>query len=196
MDVLEGKFYDKIRVIRLIRDVIIISSQSVSVRRKMIISKVLFPIFLFVTSGLAEKVSDPCSEFLGYSRTPMVKCPSEKPDDYYLECYDFEYKDILEANFVSKSIKSWCWSRQDNSDDVFKNLTISAGFYDNSDLNEKNNMPFTAKFSDNGTHIICLEDERLVRHIPVDGDEHHIMCGPTSTNIPMAIFAFSRQSKL
>ena len=161
----------------------------------MIISKVLFPIFLFVTSALTEKAFDPCSEFLGYSGTPMVKCPSEKPDDYYLECYDLKYKENLEAYYKNKSIKNWCWSRQDNSDDVFKNLTISAGFYDNSDFNEKINMPFTAKFYDNGTHIICLEDERLLRPIPVDGDEHHVMC-PTSTNIPLANFAFSMQSKL
>ena len=62
----------------------------------MIVPKALFPIFLFVTSALAEEVYDPCSKFLGDLKTPLVKCPSEKPDDDYLECYDLEEKENLE----------------------------------------------------------------------------------------------------
>ena len=157
-------------------------------RRKMIIHKVLFPIFLFVTSALAEKVHDPCSEFFGPYGEPLVKCPSEKPDDDYLECYD-----LIAKVYVDPKLKSWCWSRQDNSNDVLRNITIFTGFYDNSDFNDKINRPFTAKFYDNGTHMICLEDESTLRPI-LDG-ENHYHC-PTSTGIPLASFAFSRQSKL
>ena len=157
----------------------------------MIINKFLFPSFLLVTSALSENVYDPCSEFLGYFGTPMVKCPSEKPDDCYFECYDLELKEYMEAK--GSSLKNWCWSRQDNSDDLLKNLTISAGSFDNSDFNDKINKPFTAKFYDNGTHMICLEDERLLRPI-LDG-EHHYYC-LTSIDILLALFTFSRQSKL
>ena len=96
-------------------------------------------------------------------------------------------------NFVSKSIKNWCWSRQDNSDDVLKNLTIFSGSYDNSDFNDKINRPFTAKFYDNGTHMICFENKRLSTPIPVDGDER-VVC-PTSTGIPLAMFIFSQISR-
>ena len=160
----------------------------------MIIYKVLLSIFLFVISGLAQNVQDPCSEFLDDYGNPLVKCPSEKPDEEYLECYDLIFKEYLETINIT-SLKNWCWSRYDNSDDVLKDVTISAGFYDNSNFNDKLNRPFTAKFYDNGTHIICLEDESLSRPNPVDGDEHHMIC-PTSTGIPLAIFSFSRESKL
>ena len=62
---------------------------------KKVIYLLLFPIFLFVRSELAEKVYDPCSEFSGYV-LPLAKCPSEKPEDEYLECYDFRTKEAIE----------------------------------------------------------------------------------------------------
>ena len=99
----------------------------------MIIYKVLFPILIFVTSELAEKVYDPCSEFLNYFGTPLVKCQSEKPDNEYLECYDLEDKQYFEE--MDTPLTYWCWSRHDNNEDVLKNLTISAGYYDNLDFN-------------------------------------------------------------
>ena len=157
----------------------------------MIIYKVLFPILIFVTSELAENVYDPCSEFLNYFGTPLVKCQSEKPDDEYLECYDLEDKQYFEE--TDTPLTYWCWSRHDNNDDVLKNLTIFSGSYDNSDFNDKINKPFTAKFHDNGTHMFCLEDDHF-NHTIRNG-ENHFVC-PTSTGIPMAIFTFSRQSKL
>ena len=61
----------------------------------MIINKVLLPIFLFVKSELAKKVDGPCSKFDGYWG-PLVKCPSEKVADDYLECYDLDEKEDLE----------------------------------------------------------------------------------------------------
>ena len=67
----------------------------------MILYKVLFLIFLFVTSAQAEKVYDPCSEFLGALKTPLVKCPSEKPVEDYLECYD-----LIDKNFWEDYIRS------------------------------------------------------------------------------------------
>ena len=158
----------------------------------MIVPKALFPIFLFVTSALAEEVYDPCSKFLGDLKTPLVKCPSEKPDDDYLECYDLDYKENKEAKVLG-ALKNWCWSRQDNSDDVLKNLTIFSGSNDNSDFNDKINRPFTAKFHDNGTYMFCLEDENYYNEI-LDG-ENHFAC-PTNTGIPLALFTFSRQRKL
>ena len=157
----------------------------------MIIYKVLLPISLFVTSALAKEVYDPCSEFLGDLKTPLVKCPSEKPDDYYLECYDLDHKEGKDEKMLG-ALKNWCWSRHDNSDDVLKNLTIFFGSYDNSNFNDKINRPFTAKFHDNGTHMTCLENER--EHRIIHG-ENHFVC-PTNTGIPLAIFTFSRQSKL
>ena len=162
----------------------------------MIIHKVLFTIFLFVTTALVEEVYDPCSKFLGHDGHPLVKCPSEKSDDDYLECYDKLYKEYMETDETQISFftkNNWCWSRHDNSDAFLKNVTISTGFYDNSDFNDKINRPFTTKFYDNGTHMICIEDDRWLRPI-LDG-EHHYWC-PTSTGIPMAGFVFSRQSKL
>ena len=57
----------------------------------------------------------------------------------------------------------YCWSRQDNSDDELKNLTIfaNAGGYDfdNSEVNDIINRPFTAKFYVNDTHITCHDNE-------------------------------------
>ena len=69
----------------------------------MIIHKVLLPIFLFVRSILAKKVDGPCSKFNGYWDEPLVKCPSEKLTDDYLECYDLEEKEFLENNNGYKS---------------------------------------------------------------------------------------------
>ena len=155
----------------------------------MIISKVLFPIFLFVTSALAEKVYDPCSEFLGYSGTPMVKCPSEKPDDYYLECYDLAAKEYMESR--SYTWKNWCWSRQDNND-IFTHLTISAGFYDNSNFNDIINRPFTASFFVNETHIVCLENEKWWSPISF----HTNVDCPISTGIPVADFHYTMEGNL
>ena len=62
----------------------------------MIIYKVLPPFLIFVTSELAENVYDPCSEFLNYFGTPLVRCQSEKQDSEYLECYDLEDKEYFE----------------------------------------------------------------------------------------------------
>ena len=62
----------------------------------MTLYKVLLTIFLFLKSEVAEEVDDPCSKFhgpLGYS---LKKCPSEKPEDEYLECYDFLTKEYIE----------------------------------------------------------------------------------------------------
>ena len=123
----------------------------------MIIYKVLFPILIFVTSELAENVYDPCSEFLNYFGTPLVKCQSEKTDDEYLECYDLEDKQYFEE--TDTPLTYWCWSRHDNNDDVLKNLTISAVYYDNSDFNDVINRPFMAKFYVDGTNIICHDNE-------------------------------------
>ena len=157
----------------------------------MIIYKVLFPILIFVTSELAENVYDPCSEFLNYFGTPLVKCQSEKTDDEYLECYDLEDKQYFEE--TDTPLTYWCWSRHDNNDDVLKNLTIFSGSNDNSDFNDKINRPFTAKFHDNGTHMFCLEDDHF--NNTIHGVENHFAC-PTNTSIPLALFTFSRQRKL
>ena len=70
----------------------------------MIIHKVLLPIFLFVRSELAKKVDGPCSKFDDFwGDDPLVKCPSEKPADDYLECYDLDEKDDLENKNGYKS---------------------------------------------------------------------------------------------
>ena len=129
----------------------------------MILYKVLFLIFLFVTSAQAEKVYDPCSEFLGVLKTPLVKCPSEKPDDDYLECYDAGQKENWEKGGGYTALY-WCWSRQESflTDADPRNLTISAvgNDYDgNSRVIDIINRPFTARFYVNDTHIICQERE-------------------------------------
>ena len=64
----------------------------------MILYKVLLTIFLFLKSEVAEEVDDPCSKFYGFYG-PLEKCPSEKPEDEYLECYDFESKENTMVEF-------------------------------------------------------------------------------------------------
>ena len=159
----------------------------------MIIYKVLFPIFLFVRSEFTENVYDPCSEFLNLDGTPLVKCQSEKSDDDYLECYDLDNKEYFEEPH-SIPLMYWCWSRHDNNEAVLKNLTISAGHYDNSEFNDVLNRPFTAKFYINESHIVCHDNEEWVSII----DDHawtNVYC-PTSTGIPAAYFYYSRRRKL
>ena len=158
----------------------------------MIIYKVLFPILIFVTSELAENVYDPCSEFLNYFGTPLVKCLSEKQDYEYLECYDLEDKQYFED--VDTPLTYWCWSRHDNNDDVLKNLTISAVYYDNSDFNDVINRPFMAKFYVDGTNIICHDNEEWWS--PISDDAYTYLYCPTSTGIPVAYFHYTRPNKL
>ena len=157
----------------------------------MIIYKVLFLIFLFVRSEFAEKIYDPCSEFLNYDGTPLVKCQSEKSGDDYLECYDLSWKETFEDSIA---LMYWCWSRQDSNEAVLKNLTISAGHYDNSEFNDILNRPFTAKFYVNESHIICQDNEDW-GSIIYDHGSNFVYC-PTSTGIPAAYFFYSRSSKL
>ena len=160
----------------------------------MIISIILFPIFLFVSSELAENVFDPCSEFLDSFGQPMVKCPSEKPNDEYLECYDKSYKGFLEEEW-SIRLMYWCWSRHDNSDDNLKNLPISAGHnYNNSYFNDIINRPFTASFFVNETHIFCLENEKWWSQILFFGPTN-VYCS-ISTGIPVADFHYYRERSL
>ena len=75
--------------------------------------KVLIPFFLFVGGELVEKVDDPCSEFQGgwtdNGSYPLVKCPSEKPEHDYLECYDLFSKYLLEHNH--QSLLYFCWKK-------------------------------------------------------------------------------------
>ena len=61
----------------------------------MILYKVLLTIFLFLKSEVAEEVDDPCSKFDDDFYGPLEKCPSEKPEDDYLECYDFRTKEYI-----------------------------------------------------------------------------------------------------
>ena len=159
----------------------------------MIVPKALFPIFLFVTSALAEEVYDPCSKFLGDLKTPLVKCPSEKSDDDYLECYDLFDKEYFEEPHTIP-LMYWCWSRRDNNDDVLKDFTISARFYDNSELNNILNRPFTAKFHVNESHIICQNNEEW-ESIINDHAYTYVHCS-TSTEIPAAYFHYTRRRKL
>ena len=158
----------------------------------MIIYKLLFPIFLFVRSEFAENVYDPCSEFFGFDNTSLVKCQSEKSDDNYLECYDLSYREYYEEHQII-SLTYFCWSRHDNNEATLKNLTISAGHYDNSELNKILNRPFTAKFYVNESHIICQDNEDW-GSIIYDGSTF-VYC-PTSTGIPVAYFFYSRSGKL
>ena len=55
----------------------------------------------------------------------------------------------------------WCWSRHDKTNDELENLTISIGVhtYDNAEVNDMINRPFTARFYVNETHITCQENE-------------------------------------
>ena len=157
----------------------------------MIIYKLLFPIFLFVRSGFAENVYDPCSEFFGFDNTSLVKCQSEKSGDDYLECYDLSWKETFEDSIP---LMYWCWSRQDSNEAVLKNLTISAGHYDNSEFNDVLNRPFTAKFYVNQSHIICQDNEEWGSIIN-DYAYTYVYC-PTSTGIPVAYFHYTKPSKL
>ena len=158
----------------------------------MIIYKVLFPFLIFVTSELAEKVYDPCSEFLNYFGTPLVRCQSEKQDYEYLECYDLEDKQYFEE--MDTPLTYWCWSRHDNNENVLKNVTISAGYYDDLDFNDIINRPFTTKFYANESHIICQDNEEWGSIIN-DYAYTYVYC-PTSTGIPVAYFHYTKPSKL
>ena len=160
----------------------------------MIMYRLLFPIFLFVRSEFAEKVYDPRSEFLHYGKTP-VKCPSEKSDDDYLECYDLFDKEYFEEPHLIP-LMYWCWSRHDNNDGVLKDLTISAGYYDNSEFNNILNRPFTAKFYVNESHIICQSNEEWGSIIDDDPFVFTYVHCPTSTGIPAAYFYYTRRRKL
>ena len=57
----------------------------------------------------------------------------------------------------------YCWSRQDNNDDKLKNITIYANTggheYDNLELDNIINRPFTARLYINETHITCHDNE-------------------------------------
>ena len=158
----------------------------------MIIYKVLLPILLFVRSERAEKVNDPCSKFDGVWGNPLAKCPSEKLDGDYLECYDPNNKEDQETNGGLR-LMYWCWSRHDNNEDVLKNLAISAdGYgYDNSEVNGIINRPFTARFYFNETHITCQENEEW--SIPIG--KPNVYC-PTSAGHYPALFFYNQEWKL
>ena len=159
----------------------------------MIIYKVIFPIFLFVRSELAEEVPDPCSDFWGAMGPPLVKCPSDKPDDDYLECYDLWQKGNLEN--INGRFSYWCWSRLDNNYDDLENLPISAGYNHDSEFNEMINRPFTANFYINETHITCTDYEEWWITNPGETFHDNVHC-PTSTGIPVASFIYYGQKKL
>ena len=160
----------------------------------MIIHKVIFLILLCTRSESAEKVYDPCSEFVNpWSLNPVVKCPSEKSEQDYLECYDLSEKNLLEHNHAP--LLHWCWSRKDNNEDVLKNLTISGYNDDNAEFNDMINKPFTANFHINETHIVCQDNEEWWTTIPDLVHANQIYC-PTSTGIPVASFFYEKQRKL
>ena len=123
----------------------------------------------------------------------MVKCQSEKSGDDYLECYDLSWKENSEESYIWPLL-NWCWSRHDNNEAVLKNLTISAGHYDNSEFNDLLNRPFTAKFYINESHIICQDNEEWWGII--SDDAHTYVYCPTSTGIPAADYSYSRRRKL
>ena len=169
----------------------------------MTIFKALLPILLFVRSELAEKVGDPCSKFQGgWTPTgfhPLEKCPSEKTDDDYLECYDASQKIYWEGN-VGFTSMYWCWSRKDPfpaaSDP--KNLTISAHGYDyddNSEVNDIINRPFTARFYVNETHVICQENGWINIIDPINLWNNQVYC-PTSTDYWAAHFYYDTMGQL
>ena len=64
----------------------------------MILYKVLLTIFLFLKSGIAEEIDDPCSKFDSFYDGPLEKCPSEKPEDDYLECYNSTNKESMDGH--------------------------------------------------------------------------------------------------
>ena len=148
----------------------------------MIIYKTLLPIFLFVKSELAENVDDPCSEFPSKwnSSESLAKCPSEQPDEGYLECYDLSYKEVWGK---PPGLLHFCWSRHDNTDGDLKTLIISAtgtaGYnFDNSEVNDVINKPFTARLYVNDTHITCYDNEEWSTAIvdSGEGDEAYVYC--------------------
>ena len=153
----------------------------------MIIYKVLLSILPFVNSELAEKFYNSCSEFPYFYE---VKCPSEKPVDDYLECYDLANKEIWEKD-SGKRLMYWCWSRNDNKYDDLKNLPISAAGYDddNSEVNDIINRPFTARFYVNETHITCHDNEQWSSTIDAPYYLTRVYC-PTSTGILVAEFIY------
>ena len=156
----------------------------------MIIHKVIFLILLCTRSESAENVYDPCSEFVNHwSDKSLVKCPSEKPEHDYLECYDFFSKDLLENDH--NPLLYWCWSRKDNNEDVLKTLTIS-GYNDNEEFNDMINSPLTANFHINETHIVCQDNEEWWNTI--SGLSTFLYC-PTSTGIPVASFFYEGQTR-
>ena len=159
----------------------------------MIIYKVLLPISLFVTSALAKEVYDQCSEFLDVIGAPLRKCPSEKSNDGYVECYDLWQKENFEN--IYGTLLYWCWSRHDNSDDELKSLTISAGYNYDSEFNAMINRPFTTNFHINETHITCADYEEWWITNPGETFHDNIHC-PTSTGIPVASFIYFGQEKL
>lgn len=158
----------------------------------MIIYKVLVPVFLFVKSEVAEKVDDPCSKFDYYD--PLVKCPSEKPVDDYLECFDLIDKEELECNLGYRKVY-YCWSRHDNNDDDLKNVPISAAgsVYNNAEVNDIINTPFTASFYINETHVTCHDNEEWSETI-VDGFAR-VYC-QTSTGYYAALFNYYDKSSM
>ena len=159
----------------------------------MIIYKVLFVIFLFVRSELAQEVYDPCSKFWNFFGEPLLKCPSENPNDDYLECYDLWQKGDLEN--IDGRLSYWCWSRLDNNDDELKKFPISSGYNYDSEFNEMINRPFTANFYINETHITCTDYEEWWITNPGEAFHDNVHC-PTSTGIPVASFIYFGQKKL
>ena len=85
----------------------------------------------------------------------------------------------------------YCWSRQDNSDDELKNLTIFANAgghdFDNSEFNDIINRPFKGRFYVNETHITCHDNEEW--SVPTDLYHHNIYC-PISTGYYAADFQY------
>ena len=158
----------------------------------MIIYKFIFPILLSVRSELAEQVYDPCSEFWDVIGASLVKCPSEKPDDDYLECYDLWQKENFES--IYGTLFYWCWSRHGISDDELKNLYISVGYNHDSKFNDMINRPFTANFHVNETHIACYDNQEWVT-IPDETSADIIYC-PTSSGIPVASFYYFEPQKM
>ena len=84
----------------------------------------------------------------------------------------------------------WCWSRHDKTNDELENLTISIGVhtYDNAEVNDIINRPFTARFYVNETHITCQENEEWSGKKITDKITY-VHC-PTSTGIPVARFNY------
>ena len=88
----------------------------------------------------------------------------------------------------------FCWSRQDNNDDELKNITISANTggheYDNLELDNIINRPFTARLYINETHLTCHDNEEWSTTID---DNVSVYC-PTSTGYYAASFIIHHYS--